>query len=117
MLMQIYTQQKFLLITINCIILFSLLHSYTPFDRNPIIILPDDELEMIQDSEEALQFVWHSLYGTPWYRIDTNGNLLNHIYFSSPDYSPRTSFFPLPETYDLIKLFDVGPLITRCFIK
>ncbi len=69
-----------------------------------------DGMELLQDSEGYLQFVWSSLYGTPWYRFDTNGNLDNYIYFGPPDYSPFFSFFSLPdEPYDLLILFEVGP--------
>jgi hypothetical protein len=75
-----------------------------------------DGMELIQDSEGYLQFIWRSLYGTPWYRFNTSGFLNNYSYFGPPDYSPPASFFSLPnELYDLLILQQEETLFCNVF--
>ncbi len=71
------------------------------------------DIELIQDAEGYLQFVWHSLTNINWYRFDTMGSFDNYQLFTPS--SPFLSFFPIPEEpYDLLIRF-VGTVDTTIF--
>lgn len=60
-----------------------------------------NNIELIQDSENTLQFTWYGLSGINWYKIDTEGNLLDDMWIQPS--SSCLSLFPITEEeFDLI---------------